>query len=535
LLYSRTFIIKLSVFSVSLIAPLLVINILWWTINTDLIVYGVGLNAFSQQFWSGELYPRWLMNTNAGLGSPMFIFYGPLAFYAGSLLEPFAIIDPNGYGRVIASFIPALFVAGITSYRWLSRYFPRKEAEQGALIYATFPYTILYIYASFGLAHIWALALLPFALEAAHDMTQAGWRAMPKLAVSYALLALTHLPTTLVFAAIPCLYVFHFSKKSKFTYFTYALLAGLLGAGLAAIYLLPAVANKAFVTSEHFLDGQLVYYQNFYNTRFGFGVFLIILPMLGFFVELPRRMKWRQASGTKFWLIICGGLFFMTTEFSMPIWHILPPLQYLQFPFRFFSAMLPAVLFIVVSWLPYVKSKGFYGYASVIACCSLIYFSSYHYFLASDKYSRNITQHNIIIAPEYRTPWSEAAKLDNPRELPQSYISLPAATLEEGRGDVALVSQTARTIVLKTTIRSDTARIAIKRFYFPGWIADNPAITIGESNALLAIDVPKGEHTVTLRLPWLKGEREGAALSLMTLIGLAIALFWAKRLSRPPR
>lgn len=33
---------------------------------------------FSQQFWSGELYPRWLLGMNSGLGSPSFFFYPPI-------------------------------------------------------------------------------------------------------------------------------------------------------------------------------------------------------------------------------------------------------------------------------------------------------------------------------------------------------------------------------------------------------------------------------------------------------------------------
>ncbi|MEP0917778.1 hypothetical protein NC981_13175 [Leptolyngbya sp. DQ-M1] len=30
---------------------------------------------FSEQLWSGDFYPRWLYNMNAGLGSPAFFFY----------------------------------------------------------------------------------------------------------------------------------------------------------------------------------------------------------------------------------------------------------------------------------------------------------------------------------------------------------------------------------------------------------------------------------------------------------------------------
>ena len=38
-------------------------------------------NGFAEQVLQGELYPRWLEDLNAGAGSPVFFFYGPVPFY----------------------------------------------------------------------------------------------------------------------------------------------------------------------------------------------------------------------------------------------------------------------------------------------------------------------------------------------------------------------------------------------------------------------------------------------------------------------
>lgn len=522
--YPRHFLLKLAFYSVAIIAPLFFINALIWTINTDFIVYAVGLKTFSAQLWSGDLYPRWLLEANAGLGSPMFLFYGPLPFYVGALLEPFAALDPGGYARVIATFIPAIFLAGITSYRWLRLHFEEKLAAQGALIYTTFPYTILCIYFSFGLAHMWAIALMPLVLKAAWCLAHKGFSALWKLALAYALLALTHLPTTVVFAAIPCFYVF-FLKGSRRA--CLAVAAGVYGAALAAVYLLPAFVNRPFVTSEHFLDGQLVYDQNFYHIRFGHGLFIILLPLIGFFVELPKTLKWSQAALTKFWLIVTGVLFFMTTQLSLPLWHALPPLQHLQFPFRFFTAMLPGVVFIAISWLPHVKSKEFYGFFSLIALIIFSCFSYNDYFWISDKYTRTIDRYNIVIAPEYRTPWTEKAGLKNPRELPESYTDMPSAKLASGIGTVEITAQTPRSITLHAEISSPTALVELKRFYFPGWQAEG--LEISEHDALLAVSLAKGKHDITLRQPWFAGEREGLMISLIALFTLLFLWFKSKK------
>lgn len=525
---SRAFLIRLSLISLVLIVPLFVFNYLKWTINTELMIYAAGMKAFSAQFWGGDIYPRWLMNTNAGLGSPMFLFYGPLPFYIGALLEPFATLDPNGYARVIACFIPAVFLSGITSYRWLSLYFSKDLAEKGAIIYAAFPYTILCIYASFGLAHTWALALLPFALEATHQLCEKGFPGLPKLAVAYALLALAHLPSTLVFAAIPVCYAFFMSAKDKrWKHGTLAVAAGLLGAALSAEYLLPAVMNRAFVTSEHFLDGQLVYSDNFYHIRFGLGLFLILLPMLGFFVELPKSMRWSHTQPVRFWLITCGVLLFMTTKLSLPIWNALPPLQHLQFPFRFFTAMLPGIVFIAISWIPHVKSKEFYSFFSFAALVIIGYFSYNDYFLVTDKYNRHVNEYNLIIASEYRTPWTEKAGLAKPNELPKSYTARPEIALASGHGTASMMSQSPRRIVLDADITSDKARIVLKRFYFPGWQAS--AGEIAEYEGLLALDLRKGKHTITLDQPWFSGEKEGVTISLIALIALLCLRYRSKQ------
>src|SRR3979409_34623 len=51
---------------------------------------------FSTQLWAGDLYPRWLMGMNEGLGSPVFYYYPPVAFFLTSLPKP--IFPGDAYG-----------------------------------------------------------------------------------------------------------------------------------------------------------------------------------------------------------------------------------------------------------------------------------------------------------------------------------------------------------------------------------------------------------------------------------------------------
>ena len=79
---------------------------LWWVIGCGFIlslpvlitgfpalthdgrVHEVWYTNFAAQFWSGDLYPRWLQNVDMGLGGPTFFFYPPTPFFITSLFQP---------------------------------------------------------------------------------------------------------------------------------------------------------------------------------------------------------------------------------------------------------------------------------------------------------------------------------------------------------------------------------------------------------------------------------------------------------------
>ncbi|MDJ0636402.1 MAG: hypothetical protein QNJ34_24710 [Xenococcaceae cyanobacterium MO_188.B29] len=54
---------------------------------TDMRWHITWLQHFSKQLAEGILYPRWLAGTNYGYGSPTFVFYPPLVYYLGSLIN----------------------------------------------------------------------------------------------------------------------------------------------------------------------------------------------------------------------------------------------------------------------------------------------------------------------------------------------------------------------------------------------------------------------------------------------------------------
>jgi len=502
-------------------APLWGILAVKWPISSDYVFYATILKSFSVQFWASELYPRWLMDTNAGLGSPVFLFYSPLSFYLMSLFQFLAPLDPNGFGRIIIGITLALFTAGITCFRWLSKHVAIEDARKGALLYAAFPYLLLHIYGGFAVAQLWAVALFPLLLEAAYDVTRKGPRAIPKLGLAYGALCMMHLPSMLIFGAIPVLYVLAFSERAnRLPYAAIAFFAALLGLCISAIYIVPAMLNKPFIATEHFLDGNLTYAKDFLDTYSLLAIVAILLPLAGFYFELPKAKRAAYLTKPiKFWLAVLAGLFFMTLPLSKPIWDVFTPLQHLQFPFRFFFAMLPATIFIAIHWMPHVRSGRIYQILFVLGLCAAAVYSYETSFFARKSPVETLLTNKLLARPEYQTRWMKEAGVDFRTSVPDAYQNIKSARLASGKGNAAITMYGPRALILHAKVESQEATIVLKRFYFPGWkvspdTSEGDLMRIGNEGALLSIKLPRGTHDVTLVLPWFAGEREGLIISL---------------------
>ncbi len=511
-----------------LLAPMWLALAEKWPLSTDYIFYATILKSFSAQFWAGDFYPRWLADVNGEFGAPVFLFYPPLSFYIASFFEWFSPLDPYGLGRVILSMQLALMAMGITCYRWLSIYFDQRTAQKGALVYAAFPYLIGLMYFSFPPAQLWALAIYPFLLEAAHGISKKNPRAVLKLSIGYALLFLTHIPSAMVMFAVPLAYVAVFGDRKS----TLRAAAGLLwGAAMAAVYLLPAAANKTFINSGEFTAGKFSYAENFYHLQSTIGLALIITPLFLLYLALPKATRATAFTPIiKFSLLMSMALLFMVSPLSAPVWAWLPPLSYLQFPYRFFLGMVPLAVLVAMTWLPQLKrSAPAWMTGGLLTLCVWAFVtanSAATLFTVDSGAVKPILDARAIVASEYRTQWMVK---ENISVLPMDkrLILLPQARIAEGRGEVSVSVWQPRKIILHVDITSKAARVTLRRFYFPGWQAEG--FSVEPSHALLSIMLPRGSHDIQLSLPAFDGETPGLQISAAAIMLLGIALYRQKR------
>ena len=213
---------------------------------------------FSEQIAQGDLYPRWIISMNRGLGGGVFFAQYPLPYYV-----PWAIgrIIPNHWGSYEETRTQGLalafaaILAGLFTYAWCATFADRLTAMLAAIIYLTLPYSLtidLYLRAAIG--EFWALSFLPLSFYFIERMAAGSRRAMPGLAVAFALMILSHLFTAVLLAPILLAYaVWRVPRARRVLSACQVLAAFLLATGLAGVYALPFLAHRRFFHPENFL------------------------------------------------------------------------------------------------------------------------------------------------------------------------------------------------------------------------------------------------------------------------------------------
>jgi hypothetical protein len=214
---------------------------------------------FDEQIGLGDPYPRWIISMNRGLGGAVFFAQYPLPYYV-----PWAIgkIIPNHWGSYEETraqglaLVLAAILAGLFTYAWCATFADRLTAMLAAIIYLTFPYSLtidLYLRAAIG--EFWALAFLPLSFYFIERMAAGSRRAMPGLAVAFALVIVSHLFTAVLLAPVLLAYaIWRVTGGRRRVLATCQVLAAfLLATGLAGVYALPFLAQRKFFHPENFL------------------------------------------------------------------------------------------------------------------------------------------------------------------------------------------------------------------------------------------------------------------------------------------
>ncbi|MBV7413222.1 hypothetical protein [Aeromonas sp. sif2433] len=504
----------------------------------DLFHHLLSGHYFAQQLWQGEPYPRWLMAMNGGFGSPTFFFYPPLPYYVSALFAGPGALAQHAIIPLLWSASLALLLSGIAAYLWLRGFTAPGRALAVSLLYLALPYHLaMDLYARFALAEFWAFVWAPLILLGQDLATRRQRGGLLLMALSLALLALSHLPSLLLMMGLISLRALLQAWQGR-TLRPCWLILGAQGLGLsmAATLLLPALADQGAISMELMRGGMFDFRRNFLDRLpsgwedWRFRSHLAWQSLLTLALLLTA---WAAAREPHHPELLCWGAlgvsaFLMMLPVSQPLWSLLPPLQRVQFPWRLNLILCLATVAVVALATPAHRPWQWlwWGLLLLTLISALAYVHSSPLTQAPDRAALADEFDSKRSAREYR-PKQVPSGLFAPTLLAWKEEFLPPVSADQPGAHWTVQRWQPRALALEVTTKVPT-KLVLHQYDYPGWQAwldDSLALTVSANpQGLLQVWVPAGSHSLSLRLMPRWPERLGNLLSLLGwLIWLGLA------------
>lgn len=540
-----------------------------WTIaGQSSLIELVRVQAFHAAVSAGDLWPVWLPDLYARHGSPLPLFYAPLAYL------PVELARAAGLGATAAIHLTFVLLWGTAAAgaAWAARaWFGPGAGAAAAIAYALSPYFVADVYVRAGLAEVAALAALPWALGA---LLRPGRRAFVAGALAVAALVLSHNISALV--GVPLLLAAALIAGGELRRRGVAMIA--LGVALSAFFWWPALLDKDRVQAEESLTAGHFDYRRHYlrperllpgrtaaallsavgprrPVRVGELVWLGLLA-----APLAARGAARAQRGRAGFLAAAAVFALaMTTAISAPVWEALPLLRFVQFPYRWllFVSLLGSLLFgFAARRLP---SGGRTLLVAAVAPLALLMvrplLEPHYAFVERSTLAAAFTDASglgraavdarlappdeafTIEALRTRVVTGTSAHDFKPRGVAQTRLAATRAAEPLAPGLEVLEAGWGYPTV-RATVRVDApAPLALHQFDFPGWRVEvdgeRRAHRTEPGRGRIVVDLAPGDREVVARFGWTARRAGAAAVSTATALGLAIWLALGAR--RRPR
>jgi hypothetical protein len=520
----------------------------------------------------GVAYPRWIAESNGGLGGPIFIFYAPLGYLAVGAAH---VLTGDVVSAVQVVLAVAALLSGLTFYLAARELGSRSGAAVGAALYVLLPYRVLDVYWRFAFAEscafVWFPLVFLYVRRLAREPT-AGAAAL--LALAYAGLLLTHLVTAFMTLLLLAPYaLMHLAcRPGRVKRLGVLLASGVLALLLSAVYLVPLLAQREAVYLDSVYNPALDWSRSFLFQRpqsagsnagrirpwvetIALAQAAIALGAAGL-LALRRRGASMAAKGsgsqTEGWIqaLLCAWATFLQIPASAALWANLPELGSVQFPWRFSAFQgLSACVLVSCAWsaergaaaapaarLPAMARRLSAAamraalVLAVVAALELAWRIPGARGWIQDGALRQGQRYRDAFVYEYL-----------PRGLPLSLLLKPEALKMRraelsGPGSVHVLLWHGHTRRLLVEGR-EANRLRLRTLAYPGWRAyvDGQPVPLeaGHTLQLIELRVAPGRRQVLLRFEptadrWLGAVLSGAGLTLLAALGLAA------RPRRPP-
>jgi hypothetical protein len=444
---------------------------------------------FDRMIRSGYLFPRWAPTLNSGYGLPLFEFMYPLVNYIASGLHTLGMGFVESFKTSMGL---GYLVSTIFCYLWLRKRFGVFAAVAGTIAGSFVPYWFVELFVRGVVGEAWAIAIL-FATLYFVEIS-----APLLFSITVALLVLSHNILAMLFFPVIIIYILY---RQNWKWFLYLL----LGTGLSAWFWLPAVFESKYMQGlntvnfrDHFAtlsellipswgtEFSSVQGGNKMSYQIGIGPLLWILA--GSYLAIFRKRKEQIV------LLLCiVTAISLTLSYTLPIWNILPVLQFAQYPWRLLVYLIPFIAYLAALSAVAIKKRWvIYLLIALSVVCSISYTRGAVYQPRTDEHyltKLNFTDGTSSMGNALSTKWTEWKQV-----RPQA----PITDLNDGKLSYETIYE--RYLDKKYHISfpdSQTARIHI--LYFPGWqvTLDGAPISINYSkNGTIDVTVPAGDHVL---------------------------------------
>jgi hypothetical protein len=518
------------------------------------------------QWREGIAYPRWAEWANWGFGEPRFIFYPPGSWMLGAGLAsvlPWRIV-PGAFIWL------ALVLAGFGMWRLAREWLPNGQALLAAVLFAVNPYHLVIVYYRSDFAELLASALFPLAVLGALRVARDGWNRVPGLALVFALIWLSNAPAGVI-ATYSLLLIFAVGCALHRNIWAVlrgaAAMAG--GFGLAAFYILPAGWEQRWVQISQALAENLRPSQNFlfaHSNDPEFVLFnwkvsavalgtIMVTGIAAVFVARQRRNLLEP-----WWVLVTLALAssFLMFPPSIFFWEHLPKLQFVQFPWRFLLPLDVALAFFVAAALQSSRKQWLGLFAILIATVAIgttfvkdAWWDSEDIPVLADGIRsghgyEGTDEYQPLGCDRYELPGQPSASTDS-SDTPVPSLSNAAETAtpkiakidpESGAvmpltgDDLHVYRWTAETRLLTSKTRQPVA-LALRLVNYPAWeVQVDGKIVGGDSlpeTAQLSLEVPAGEHSVSVQFRRTWDRAAGSAISIFSAFLLLGFSAYARR------
>ena len=494
--------------------------------------------AFFDALRGGDLHPVWVGDTNLGYGDVGVRFYPPLAYYVVAVFRFFVTSWNAAFASAVCFWF---FVGGCGVYFWAREFYSQRASVTAGLVFMVMPYHTNQVYNAGLFGEFTALAILPFCFLFVRRIVSGGGAAnIAGLAISYALLILTHLPLTLIGSIGLLVYSCVLLSGRQFDMLAIGKLAGsvALAASASTFYWVRMVSELDFVkhTLPEFTSRTYDFRLNFLasvlyvpaeqyeqtSAWFTDLLFLITLAMiLPALVLCFRSSKAREQSKllpslALVLFVVIGG-----TPVSAPLWEHVGALQKIQFPWRLLGLLSLAgslMIAALVEELPQLFRTSLRP-AGILAVGLIAAGTAF-------------TFAQVMRPAAYPDRQVFEAKFESYRNDESYECWWPMWAKREAFENRERVSAPSRSVDVLTWTNQErefsvgdgaTERIRVATFYYPHWKAvsyDTPLDVEPADDGTILVSAPNAAKTVRLFFDPPAYQKIAGMISLTTWLGL---------------